>query len=603
MEKLEVSSVHNHPLLPLTRFVFGMCKGCDFMGYIYGGYCCNELGCGGEVFHKECGEALPEINHSSHPGHLLKLFSRETYSCSLCGESRFLFGYSCSICNFKLDLDCARRAAPLPILSKPSVHEHPLELCPSSKFVDDAIDCKVCGYLGFYCIVKYKCVQCNLFFHIECVTFFPEAYHTSHPKHSLKYLLCEAAAPSYADKKCILCGNELGKPIHHCDVCNFSICTRCMRNPPPLGVVSLTTHDHQLHLVPRHIEFTCDACGTTGERSPYFCLQCNFMIHRECIGLPRVININRHNHRISYTPSLGQGKWKCGVCRKEVNGFYGAYTCAKCPTFAVHARCATRNDVWDMVEREGTPEEEEVAPYEVIDDTTIKHFSHDHNLRINKDGEILQESILCGACAFQICSEPFYSCEQCSSEPTDDEISCCHLCSQLFTGFMYTNGLKTIDVRCGSFSEPFVHASHPHPLYYSQRYSVSCSECRWNGELTCDECDFTLCFHCGYLPKKVMRHRYDDHPLSLYCGEESKWFYTCNDCGVLLHISCAVGSFTYMMPGPCLKYDKHGEVVSNTSVCRAVCTRCNIRCILPSIFKGYKDGVVEYFCSAKCLFS
>ncbi|CAF2156720.1 unnamed protein product [Brassica napus] len=104
---------------------------------------------------------------------------------------------------------------------------------------------------------------------------------------------------------------------------------------------------------------------------------------------------------------------------------------------------------------------------------------------------------------------------------TDDEISCCHLCSQLFTGFMYTNGLKTIDVRCGSFSEPFVHASHPHPLYYSQRYSVSCSECRWNGELTCDECDFTLCFHCGYLPKKVMRHRYDDHPLSLYCGEES----------------------------------------------------------------------------------
>ncbi|KAJ4888908.1 Cysteine/Histidine-rich C1 domain family protein [Raphanus sativus] len=109
------------------------------------------------------------------------------------------------------------------------------------------------------------------------------------------------------------------------------------------------------------------------------------MIHRECIDLPRVININRHDHRVSYTRRLGHGEWKCRVCRKKVDGFYGVYTCAKCPTFAGHARCATREDVWDMVELEGTPEEEEIVPFEVIDDNTIRHFSHDHNLRINKD--------------------------------------------------------------------------------------------------------------------------------------------------------------------------------------------------------------------------
>lgn len=36
-----------------------------------------------------------------------------------------------------------------------------------------------------------------------------------------------------------------------------------------------------------------------------------------------------------------------------------------------------------MIELEGMPEEEVVAPYEVIDDNTIRHFSHDHNLQIN----------------------------------------------------------------------------------------------------------------------------------------------------------------------------------------------------------------------------
>ncbi|KAF2534550.1 hypothetical protein F2Q70_00029137 [Brassica cretica] len=65
-----------------------------------------------------------------------------------------------------------------------------------------------------------------------------------------------------------------------------------------------------------------------------------------------------------------------------------------------------------MVEREGTPEEEEeIAPYEVIDDNTIRHFSHDHNLQLNKDGMILSENTVCKACVFEISSEPFYICK------------------------------------------------------------------------------------------------------------------------------------------------------------------------------------------------
>ncbi|OAP06667.1 hypothetical protein AXX17_AT3G40710 [Arabidopsis thaliana] len=209
-------------------------------------------------------------------------------------------------------------------------------------------------------------------------------------KHPLKFL--QYGAPEYAHEKCLLCEKKFKKlsnnydRVYHCDVCNVTICEDyCMAKPPQVSVVSPTTHEHQLHLVPRLVNFICNACGTAGDRSPYFCLQCNFMIHRACIDLPLVININRHNHRISYTSLLGHGNWTCGVCHKKVDGFYGAYSCSKCPSYAVHARCATRKDVWDKVELEGTPEEEEIAPFEVVDENLIKHFIHGHNLRLNKD--------------------------------------------------------------------------------------------------------------------------------------------------------------------------------------------------------------------------
>ncbi|KAH0930603.1 hypothetical protein HID58_016330 [Brassica napus] len=330
MEEIEVPR-HEHPVRPFTRFLCGCCGAhCTDHERIYGGYRCNEPGCD-KAFHKECAEALPEIINSFHPEHPLKLILDYSCpnACSLC-QHKFGIGYSCSLCDFHIDLKCVRIPPPT---ENSCLHEHPLKL--------------------------------------------------SH-----------------------------GEPS---DSLEYDICGDCKTNPPPVCVVSSTTHEHQLHLVPRRMDFTCNACGTLGDRSPYFCLQCNFMIHRECIDLPRVININRHDHRISYTRRLGHGEspWKCGVCRKKVDGFYGAYASSKVPSFVVHARCATREDVWDNVELEGMPEEEVIAPFEVVDDTTIRHFSHDHNLHINKDGQILHENIVCEACVFQIGSEYFYSCKNC----------------------------------------------------------------------------------------------------------------------------------------------------------------------------------------------
>ncbi|KAL9294091.1 putative histone-lysine N-methyltransferase chromatin regulator PHD family [Arabidopsis thaliana] len=676
MEKV-VLRVHDHPLLPFERFYFGRCSGCSREGYFYGGYRCNELACFA-VFHKECAESKPEISHHAHPKHLLKLGNRRQ-RCHLC-ERPVGIGYFCSICDFGMHLICAK-SQPLSVQPQLSsienykVHEHPLKPFKTAWLAETG-NCKGCNYIigNGDSAPFYECRRCKLYIHVTCLELFftTDAHHNSHLKHPLKYL--KNGHPSYADHKCLLCGREFEDQqgqkyeLYHCDVCNFSICISCQGNPPPLVVVTPKTHEHQLHLIPRLLDFTCNACGTQGDRSPYFCLQCNFMIHRGCIDLPRIININRHDHRISYICHLGHGNWRCGVCRKTVDGFYGAYSCSKCSSYVVHSLCATRKDVWDMVELEGTPEEEEIAPFEVVDENTIKHMSHDHDLIFNNDGINLHESKLCEACVSQINTDPFYSCELCGfilhqtcaymprkkrhvlcnipfSLQTDDSKDSsrlrrkCSLCLQHFTGFAYNlhiaynSRTEVMDIRCGSIFEPFVHESHPHPLYYkffTFSAVAKCDICHITRRhlLCCEECDFRLDFRCATLPKKVMKQRYDDHPLFLSYGENNvdgeywcdvcekrvdakTWFYTCDACGVTLHVSCVVGDFSYHMPGPLSTVVSEYKmvppavvslykVVPNTSICRPLCSRCHTRCKLPCILETSEDGVNVYFCSNDC---
>lgn len=228
MEKVDLP-VHNHPLLPLTRFSHGRCKGCWSHGYIYGGYRCNELGCD-TLFYKECAESLPDINHSSHPDHPLKLVRKfQSSICSLCQVCNwFDTGYFCSICDFKLDLGCAWRPSPPLTLENTDTHEHQLVLSNGvgSELSQSTRNCKVCSSEVLEFKQYYECHQCELFFHVKCTKISLEEYHTSHPEHPLKFLTGDEA-PGYADKKCLLCGMEFNQELHHCDVCNQHLQRLC----------------------------------------------------------------------------------------------------------------------------------------------------------------------------------------------------------------------------------------------------------------------------------------------------------------------------------------------------------------------------------------
>jgi len=530
----------------------------------------------------------------------------------------------------------------------------------------------------------YKCYECDLFFHKDCVWHPPEVNHTlevNHSYHSLHPLkLHTGQLPNYSDRKCRLCAKEIEVGLfYHCSLCNFTLDMSCVLNPPQRYLWNLKAHDHQLTLLPSLRSFLCSACGLNGDRSPYICVQCDFMIHQVCLHLPRVININRHDHRVSRTSVLGVVNSVCGVCRQKVDWTCGGFSCPRCPGYAAHSLCATREDVWNGKELEGVPEEiEDIEPYVVIDDNTIQHFSHkEHYLRLHVNSVLCDDNKRCSACTHPICLQSFYGCMDCdfilhqncagflrmkwhvlhnerlTLVTNETEVFKCYACERWSNGFRYQQGYKSFDVRCGSISEPFFHPSHPdHPLYcilpYGKIFCNGCYKFKY-GMLVCVEyeCNHLICFNCATLPP-VVKHRVDDHPLSLCYGEKASgicwcdiceakadpeiWFYTCKDQRASLHTSCVLGDFSGLMPGSTLKSasnssevllnnivsrpfcsflelmpgstlesaGKSVEVGLNKSTSRPFCISCKLHCIFPIILKrlGTSD---EYFCSILCI--
>ncbi|KAF2610534.1 hypothetical protein F2Q70_00008341 [Brassica cretica] len=193
--------------------------------------------------------------------------------------------------------------------------------------------CHLCGLSDDR--FPYACNLCDLSFHKDCAESTPEINYSCHPKHILKRLT---------------------------HVSNVDI--NCAKHPPPFTLVHPKAHEHSLTLMPQR-SFVCNSCGMDDDPNPYVCLSCNFMIHKNCIDMPRIIKINRHDHRIYYNNFLDTRDWKCGVCQKEMSWMFGAYSCSKCPDLAIHLRCATRFGIWDGIELEGISDKIlEVKSYE-----------------------------------------------------------------------------------------------------------------------------------------------------------------------------------------------------------------------------------------------
>ncbi|XP_006281986.2 uncharacterized protein LOC17876892 [Capsella rubella] len=550
------------------------------------------------------------------PVHFLSKIYGPMRQCSMCGIEKYRSEYHirCDTCKVEFHKNCyfqprCRRSD----LTEP----HTLEKKPGGYAF-----CSVCNNMssGMSC---YHCDTCGDDFHDGCHLYLSEIRHPFHPLHPLKFtfsspdhsfsdLLPYRDLPSswlqepsdsesepetsesdndasISDLRCKCCQKQLQEIYYHCRICNYSLNLTCTRNPPHLTISNLKCHEHPLTIFPRRITSPCDACGSSLDNNHdlvYTCHLCNYMIHRTCIYLPRVIKITRHQHRLSLSSSLPSGLFLCGVCRHPINVTYGQFSCQKGCDYAVHSKCAVEGRVWDGKDLEGVAEDpdedNDIESFVRIDDETIQHFSHDHYLKHHRNNDVCDGNRFCQACTLPTTiSEDVYSCiqcdfflhEACATRPrkiyhplhrhplilhliSPEQIEYvrqiwgmgprtsyeamfkCNGCDHTSCGYMYACSEKDckfqLDIRCASLPDPVIHGSHPHALFFNltQGECMGCkSEDCSTFFLECMECKWFLGLKCASLPS-VMYYKHDRHLLTLCYGEDdtSNSQYWCEIC-------------------------------------------------------------------------
>ncbi|XP_041017035.1 uncharacterized protein LOC121259495 [Juglans microcarpa x Juglans regia] len=330
---------HHHPLtlVLFNEVEYNRCKICwEKLATDSDHYGCKECGF---YIHKSCAEFPHELQHPSHPKHLLLLELNDLEPCANCNSYMFEFKYKCPHCHESLYLcpECAF----LPLTKKAENHDHPLNLMQ-----------KLLPFTCDYCLKKgnsmpYFCSTCSYMIHSKC---------TSLPL--------------------IIQSSTIQVEIHN----------------HPLTLV-------QRFL----ISLTCDACGNKIENTFYFCATCSFVAHLSCAHSPSIVKVIRHKHTLNLTYSLPADQSKCRVlchiCDKTVDTNYWLYSCSS-HDFVAHLHCATREEERDKKFVPNSKEDHrdksiDLLPYIVKKTksegdgteihTEIKHLSHEHDLKLTDE--------------------------------------------------------------------------------------------------------------------------------------------------------------------------------------------------------------------------
>lgn len=529
-------------------------------------------------------------------------------------------------------------------------HIRPLHGCNNKEGEPNDFTCDAC-WLTTVGTTYYFCGECDCSYHKECVEA-PDKINVPgyHPKHPLQ-LSDNIFGLSDMVSNC--CGNRNIRYFYYRSICDFSMHPLCTTKTILLSIDHPKCHEHMLLYFHRKASLTCNICGLDDERHfIYICLQCDFIVHKTCIYLPRVIIISRHDHRLSFSLALPCENWLCGVCHKEMNRSYGGYICVKGCEFVAHFSCATQRNVWDGKELEGKPDEyEDITSFKKLGDGKIQYFSHPHHplkLCENIDG-VYDENTYCQACILPLCDENVYKCEDCdfNLHQTCADLPLkkrhllhvhplilqkdsgnhyqCEACWRILIGYTYvcSEGCYFyIDIRCSMVSEPFSHSCHPHPLFLitvTESY-ISCRICSSFSSgrfLDCIVCEFSSCFGCATLPYKV-KYKHDNHFLKIshvtsqveeywceVCEQQMNTggIYACNSCSITLHIECAIGDL-YKRPGQSFQHGKlKVYVLPNSSLARPICHYCHRRCKYQLLFKPFVNQCcVGVLCSMSCLY-
>ncbi|XP_052173735.1 uncharacterized protein LOC127789030 [Diospyros lotus] len=239
--------------------------------------------------HKWCAELPNELQHILHPEHPLHLRTQQdmyyahTY-CTSCRMHTNGFTFSCSTCDFYLDLKCAS----LPRLIKHQLHDHNLVL----RKVSIIHPCKACGLDEFY--TSFRCEPCNFKLCILCALL-PFSVRHRYDKHpfTLTYSPIEGEPNDYY---CEICEEDINSMcwFYHCIKCDQSLHPKCIHPPIRSMIVKfgaqfeVNFHSHLLRFVRRPkggLLAPCHNCGCRFGELDYMafeCEQCDFWRHHDC---------------------------------------------------------------------------------------------------------------------------------------------------------------------------------------------------------------------------------------------------------------------------------------------------------------------------------
>ncbi|XP_041017034.1 uncharacterized protein LOC121259494 [Juglans microcarpa x Juglans regia] len=366
MDQIQHFSHRHHPLtLVLLNEVdgdLGRCKICyeTIKRVSDDGYGCKECGF---YIHKSCAVFPYELQHPSHPKHLLLLELHSRERCANCSSYWFEFKYKCPYCHeFYLCPECAF----LPLTKKAENHDHPLNLMQ-----------KLLPFTCDHCLEK---------------------------------------------------GNSMP---YFCSTCSYMIHSKCTSLPLIVqsSTIQAAIHCHPLTFMPAlSISLTCDACGNEIKGRFYFCATCSFVAHLNCAHSPSIVKVIRHKHPLNLIYSLPADQSKrrvvCQLCAKTVDTNYWLYCCSS-HDFVAHLHCATKKEEIDETfvpnsKQDHNDKSMDLLPAYIVKktksegdgteiQTEIKHFSHEHDLKLI-DGLGIDKK--CNGCIRSI-FPPFYACAQC----------------------------------------------------------------------------------------------------------------------------------------------------------------------------------------------
>ncbi|XP_039054660.1 uncharacterized protein LOC120197113 [Hibiscus syriacus] len=338
------------------------------------------------IIHKKCLDELSTIiHHPSHRQHPLSLESIENaHFCKLCQTQHSGYFYSCSLCNFNINIECAWARS---VVEDKSHHQHAFTLFwrQDNSNLYDVIE-QECQCEGLNAATQSSITRV-----IE-VNEDGDATKIEHFIHEGHCLVLADKMEEKTDRKCDGCMlpvstnlfyhcsesdchfclhkhcSELPriKPLwlHRsnatlqsrdflfCDMCNrpcsgffykikgyYDVCLRCAKVP---DIIESQAHQHFLFFDFKCKKKPCNGCGNDWHRNGAFrCGKCSFALDFRCVTLPHSTRHKSDEH-ILYLNSHDDNDYPnhcyCDICEEKRNPSLQYYHCPKCDTSA-HVNC------------------------------------------------------------------------------------------------------------------------------------------------------------------------------------------------------------------------------------------------------------------------